>query len=104
MHRDADNKAKAKKKARGAQFGGRVKKTALAAQADEESSPKKEPVALEELEGCFDSLARVAVTIKDPIEALLKNNALVTKTNAELSAVIKSQAAKIKPLTAGGWG
>ena len=74
----------------------------LAAQANEESSPKKEPVTLEEPEGCFDSLATAAVTGKDFIEALLKNNTLLTKTNVKLSAVIKLQAAEIKSLTAGG--
>ena len=64
MYRDADNEVKVKKKARGAQFRGLVNKTALAAQANEESSPKKESVTLEELEGCFDSLATAAVTLK----------------------------------------
>ena len=87
----------------GAQFGGLVKKIVLAAQADKESSPKKDPVTLEELEGCFDSLATAALTEKDSIEALLKNNTLLTKTNAGLSAVVKSQTAEIKSLlTAGG--
>ena len=42
------------------------------------------------------------MTGKDSIEALLKNNTLLTKTDAELSAVIKSQAAEIKALTVGG--
>ena len=101
MCRDADNQTTAKKKVRSAQFGGLAKKTALAAQADEESYPKKEPVTLEELEDCFDSLATAAVTGKDSIETLLKNNTLLTKTNTELSAVVKSQAAEIKALTAG---
>ena len=76
----------------------------LAAQANEESSPKKEPVTLEEPEGCFDSLVTAAVTGKDSIEALLKNNSLLTKTNVELSVVIKAQTAEIKSLTAGGRG
>ena len=57
-----------------------------------EIAAKKEPVTLEELEGCFDSLATAAVTGKNFIEALLKNNTLITKTNVELSAVIKVQA------------
>ena len=84
MHRDADNKVKVKKKVHGAQFGGLANKTALTAQANDESTPKKEPVTLEELEGYFDSLAMAAVTGKDSIETLLKNNTLLTKTNAEL--------------------
>ena len=84
MYHDADNKAKVKKKRRGAQFGGMANKTVLTAQASEESAPKKEPVTLDELEGCLDSLATAAVTGKDSIEALLKNNTLLTKTNAEL--------------------
>ena len=49
MYRDADNKAKMKKKARGAQFGGLTNKTALTSQANVDSAPKKEPVTLEEL-------------------------------------------------------
>ena len=93
MYRDADNKTKVKKKARGAQFGGLVKKTALVTHTDEESSHKKDPVILEELEGCFDSVVMAAVTGKESIEALLKNNTLLTKINAKLSAVIKPQAA-----------
>ena len=107
MYREADNKAKIKKKARGAQFGGLANKTAPPAQANVANvtnAPKKEPVTLEELEGCFDSLATAAVTGKDSIESLLKNNTLLTKTNAELSAVIKAQAAEIKSLTSGGGG
>ena len=100
MYRNADNKAKVKKKACGAQFGGLANKTALTAQVDDESTPKKEPVTLEELESCFDSLATAAVMDKDFTETLLKNNTLLTKTNAELSAVIKTQAAEIKSLTA----
>ena len=95
MYREADNKAKAKKKARGAQFEGLANKAAPPAQANVANAPKKEPVTLEELEGCFDSLATAAVTGKDLIEGLLKNNTLLTKTNAELSAVIKAQAAEI---------
>ena len=62
MYHDADNKPNGKKKARGAQFGGLANKTALTAQANVDSAPKKEPVTLEELEGCFDSLASAAVT------------------------------------------
>ena len=104
MYRDADNKVKVKKKACGDQFGGLANKTALTAQANGESAPKKEPVALEELEGWFDSLATAAVTGKDSIESLLNNNTLLTKTNAKLSAVIKAQAAEIKSLTAGDGG
>ena len=101
MYRDAHNKANVKKKACGSQFGGLANKTALAMQANEESSPKKEPDTLEKLEGWFDSLTTTDVTGKDSIEALLKNNTLLTKTNAKLSAVIKLQAAEIKSLTAG---
>lgn len=107
MYRDADNKAKVKKKARGAQFGGLANRTTPPAQANVANvanAPKKEPVTLEELEGCFDSLATAAVTGKDSIESLLKNNSLLTKTNAELSAVIKAQAAEIKSLASGGGG
>ena len=104
VYRDANNKAKMKKKARGAQFGVLVDKTALTAQANGKIVPKKEPVTLEELEGCFDSLATAAVTGKDSIGALLKNNSLLAKTNTELSAVIKAQATEIKSLTAGGVG
>ena len=104
MYSDADNKTKAKKKARGAQFGGLTNKTALTLQANDESTPKKEPVTLEELEGCFDSLATAAVKGKDFIEALLNSNTLLTKTNAKLSEVIKAQAAEIKSLTSGGGG
>ena len=44
------------------------------------------------------------MTGKDSIEALLKNNTLLTKTNSEISAVIKAQAAEIKSLTARGGG
>ena len=101
MYRDAHNKANVKKKACGSQFGGLANKTALAMQANEESSPKKEPDTLEKLEGWFDSLTTTDVTGKDSIEALLKNNTLLTKTNAKLPAVIKPQAAEIKSLTTG---
>ena len=41
------------------------------------------------------------MTGKDSIEALLKNNTLLTKTNVELSAAIKAQASEIKSLTSG---
>ena len=94
MYRDADNKAKVKKKARSAQFWGVANKTALSAQANKESLPKKEPVTLEELEGCFGSLATAAVTGKNSIEALLKNNTLLIKTNVKLSAVSKHRLLK----------
>ena len=93
MYRGADNKAKAKKKARGAQFGRLANKIAPPGQANVASAPKKEPVTLEELEGYFDSLATAAVADKNSIESLLKNNTILTKTNVKLSAVIKAQAA-----------
>ena len=57
MYCDAYKKAKAKKKACEAQFGGLAKKIGL--MRNEESSPKKEPVALEELEDCFDRSPRL---------------------------------------------
>jgi len=98
MYRKADNKDKVKKKARDAQFGGLAKSTALSATVSQpsvrfdQSDTKKEPVTLEELEGCFDAIATAAVTGKDSIESLTKTNAVLTKTNAELAAVIKSLA------------
>ena len=61
---------------------------------------------MDELEGCFNSLATAAVTGKDTLDVLIK-------TNAELSATIKTQAEEIKSLAAslsslknkkGGWG
>ena len=84
MYRDADNKVKVKKKARGAQFGGLANKTAPLTQANAANSTKKEPFTLEELEGYFDSLATAALTGKESIKSLLKNNTLLTKTNAEM--------------------
>ena len=96
MYRAADLKAKIKKKARGAQFGGMATK-----EADEKKDEETKPVTLGELEDCFDSLATAAVTGKDSIDSLVKSNALLTKTNAELSALVKSQAADIK---SGGGG
>ena len=96
MYRAADLKAKIKKKARHAQFGGMATK-----EADEKKDEDSQPVTLTELEDCFDSLATAAVTGKDSIDSLVKSNALLTKTNAELSALVKSQAADIK---SGGGG
>ena len=58
----------------------------------------KKPVTMDELEGCFDSLANAAVTGKDTLESLVNSNAALTATNAELSNTIKTQAAKIKSL------
>ena len=48
---------------------------------------------MDELEGCFDSLATAAVTGKDTLDVLIK-------TSAELSAIIKTQAEEIKSLAA----
>ena len=59
----------------------------------------RDPASL--LPAFFRHVGGVCVTVKDSIEALLKNNTLLTKTNAKLSAVIKLQAAEIKSLTAG---
>ena len=55
---------------------------------------------MDELEGCFDSLANAAVTGKDTLESLVNSNATLTKTNAELSDTIKTQVAEIKALKA----
>ena len=76
MYHEADNRAKVKKKVHGAQLEGLANKTALTAQANVVNAPKKEPVTLEELGSYFDSLATVAVTGRDSIESLLKNNTL----------------------------
>ena len=59
----------------------------------------KHPVTQDELKCCFDSLATAAVTGKDQIEAIVKFDATPTKTDADLSALVKSQAAKIKLLS-----
>ena len=95
MYHATDNKAKVKKKARDIQFGGLVNYSAPAAKKTEmraaEGKGKHSPVTLEESEGCFNSLATAAVTGKDQIEGLVKSITLLTKTNAELSAVVKSQ-------------
>ena len=56
----------------------------------------RDPASL--LPAFFRHVGGVCVTVKDSIEALLKNNTLLTKTNTELPAVIKSQAAEIKSL------
>ena len=60
----------------------------------------RESVTMDELEGCFDSLANAAVTGKDTLESLVNSNSTLTKTNAELSETIKTQVAEIKALKA----
>ena len=55
---------------------------------------------MDELEGCFDSLAAAAVTGKDTLDSLVKSNALLAKTNAELSAALKVQGDEIKAMSA----
>ena len=55
---------------------------------------------MDELEGCFDSLANTAVTSKDTLKSLVNSNSTLTKTNAELSDTIKAQVAEIKALKA----
>ena len=55
---------------------------------------------MDDLEGCFNSLANAAVTGKDTLDTLTKSNATLTKTNSEMSATIKAQAEEIKSLTA----
>ena len=55
---------------------------------------------MDELEGCFDSLANAAVTGKDTLESLVNSNSTLTKTNAKLSETIKTQVAEIKALKA----
>ena len=55
---------------------------------------------MDELEGCFDSLANAAVTSKDTLESLVNSNSTLTKTNAKLSDTIKAQVAEIKALKA----
>ena len=52
------------------------------------------------MEGCYDSLAAAAVTGNNVLEQLVKSNATLTKTNAELSATIAKQAEEIKTLLA----
>ena len=101
IYRAADLKATVKKKARDAQFGSAAPqlKNEVMSQGEDTGDTKK-PVTMDELEGCFDSLANAAVTGKDTLESLVNSNTVLTKTNAELSNTIKAQAAEIKSLAA----
>ena len=94
-------KATVKKKARDAQFGGAAPqlKNKVTFQGEDKGGDGK-AVTMDELEGCFDSLANAAVTSKDTLESLVNSNSTLTKTNAELSDTIKAQVAEIKALKA----
>ena len=96
----ANKKGKTKKKARDGQFGGAVTEQSEATE-DEDCAPgTTPPVTLDDLEGCFDSLAAAAVTGNDVLEQLVKSNTTLTKTKYELSATVAKQAEEIKTLLA----
>ena len=68
------------------------------------------PVTLDELEGCFDSLAGVAVTGKETLDELVKDNAnlakaitSLTETNSRLAKKVEHQAAELKKRGVGGF-
>ena len=96
LYKAADLKAAVKKKARDAQFGGAApqrKKNVSFQGEDTESNGKA--VTMDELEGCFDSLANAAVTSKDTLESLMDANTTLTKTNAKLVFKIKALKASL---------
>ena len=100
IYRAADLRETVKKKARDAQFGGAALQVNSSDNQGGDANEDKKPVTMDDLEGCFDSLASAAVTGKDTLDTLTKSNAVLTKTNAEMSATIKAQAEEIKSLTA----
>ena len=60
------------------------------------------PATVEDLEGCFDSLAGVAVTGKGVLEELVKSNssltitiATLTETNARLSNKVETSTVEL---------
>ena len=67
------------------------------------------PVTMEYLEGCFDSLAGVALTVKGVLYKLLKSNAsltitiyTLTDTNAHLSKKVETLTAALAKKEGGG--
>ena len=58
------------------------------------------PATLEDIEGCFDSLAGVVATESATLAELVKNNAALTATNAELTATIVKLTKLVSELTA----
>ena len=67
------------------------------------------PVTLDELEGCFDSLAGAAVTGKETLDKLVKSNttlakaiAALTETNSHLAKKVEHQAAELTKRGGGG--
>ena len=65
------------------QFGGAALGGAVGAKDPPDGRPT--PATVEDLEGCFDSLAGVAVTGKEVLEKLVKSNASLTITIATLT-------------------
>ena len=57
------------------------------------------PATVEDLEGCFDSLAGVAVTRKGVLEELVKSNASLTITIATLTDSNACLAKELETLT-----
>ena len=91
IYKSADKKAKIKHEAAGGkdQFG--------AAYGAEQELPdwglgKTVPIGIKELDGTFNNLAAAATNEKAMLEELVKSNAVLTKTNPELSATNKTPA------------
>ena len=65
-------------------FGGAV----LKARAGGSVTPggRRNPVKVDELEGCSDSLATAEITGKTTLDELVKTNSNLTSSNAELAA------------------
>ena len=93
----------------GAATGGNRGTDGGSGEGAESSAERPSPVALDELEGCFDSLAGAAVTGKDTLDKLVKAKttlakaiAALTEINSRLAKKVEHQAAELKKRGGGG--
>ena len=119
IYKRADRNAVVKRMASGnvEKFGGAASSSGIAggSPGGNGNPPAGPPSALtlDELEGCFDSLAGAAMTNKDTVDELVKANATmnkaiatVTDTNARLTKKVEAQAVELQKcqLKGGGGG
>ena len=86
MYKKVEKQSRVKRQSAGVQdqFGGAV----LEARTGGAATPggRGTPVTIDELEGCFDSLATAASTGKSTLDELVKANSALTSSIAELAA------------------
>ena len=99
IYKKADQKDIIKRKARRdvEQFGG--VEIGGVGRGEEPQTGRPTPVTLDELEGCFDSLASTVVTGKDMLDELAKSNVALTKTVSNLNDTNSCLMKKVEDLT-----